>query len=350
MRFGNVTYLLLLWLIPGLILFYIYAFRKKDKYIKMFCEATLFRQLTPEVSRRRQVFKAFLLILCIIFCILALTRPKWGFHWEEIKRKGVDIVICVDVSASMLAEDIKPNRLERAKRKIHDLINLLQGDRIGLVAFAGTSFVQCPLTLDYGACKIFLDYLDTDLIPVQGTALGEAIRTATGSFRKGERKSRVIILITDGEDHEGNPLEAAQVAKKEGIKIFAIGIGKESGAPIPDPNGGGLKKDSGGGLILSKLDEVTLQKIALETGGGYVRSVTGDMDLEKIYLEDIKKNIEQKELESTRRKQWEERFQWPLFLALLFLGLEAFYGEKRKVKKAKLVRGELFQIFKAPRQ
>jgi len=323
MRFGNLSYLLFLWIVPGVIVFYIYAFRKKAKYIQLFSEKRLFRQLTPDVSRKRQVFKVFLLVLSIIFCVLALIRPKWGFHWEEIKRKGVDIIVCVDVSTSMLAEDIKPNRLERAKRKIHDLINLLQGDRIGLVAFAGVSFVQCPLTLDYGACQIFLDCLDTDLIPVQGTAIGNAIRTATRAFRKGERKSKVIILITDGEDHEGEPLKAAQEAKKEGIKIFAIGIGKEGGAPVPEPNGkGGFKKDSHGELILSKLDEVTLQKIALNTGGSYVRSVTGDMDLEKIYLEDIKKKTEQKELKSARQKRWEERFQWPLFLALLFLLLD----------------------------
>ena len=337
MRFGNLPYLLFLWIVPRLILFYIYAFRKKDKYIKLFSEKKLFQQLTPDVSRRRQVFKAFLLLLGVAFCVFALIRPKWGFHWEEIKRKGVDIIVCVDVSTSMLAEDIKPTRLERAKRKIHDLINLLEGDRIGLVAFAGISFVQCPLTLDYGACQIFLDYLDTDLIPIQGTAIGDAIRTATRAFRKGERKSKVIILITDGEDHEGNPLEAAQEAKKEGINIFAIGIGKEGGAPVPAPSGkGGFKKDSRGALILSKLDEVTLQKIALETGGSYVRSVTGDLDLEKIYVEDIKVNIEKKELESTRRKQWEERFQWPLLIALLALFLEAFISEKRKAKKTTL--------------
>jgi len=337
MRFGNLPYLLFLWIVPGLILFYIYAFRKKDKYIKLFSDKKLFQQLTPDVSRRRQVLKVFLLLAAISFSVFALIRPKWGFHWEEIKRKGVDIFVCVDVSTSMLAEDIKPTRLERAKRKIHDLINLLEGDRIGLVAFAGISFVQCPLTLDYGACQIFLDYLDTDLIPVQGTAIADAIRTATRSFPKGERKSKVIILITDGEDHEGKPLEAAQEAKKEGINIFAIGIGKPEGAPVPDPSGkGGFKQDSSGGLILSKLDEVTLQKIALETGGSYVRSVTGDMDLDRIYLNDIKVNIEKKELESTRRKRWEERFQWPLLIALLVLSLEAFVSEKRTVKKNKL--------------
>ena len=329
MRFGNIAYLMLLWIVPLLVLFYIYSFRKKDKLIALFAERKLFDQLTPGIRRRRQVFKAFLLILTITFAIAALIRPKWGFHWEEVKRKGVDIIICMDVSTSMLAQDIKPNRLERAKRKISDLLNLLQGDRIGLVAFAGRSFVQCPLTLDYGACGIFLDYLDTDLIPVQGTALGEAIRTAIRAFPKGDRKSRAIILITDGEDHEGDPLAAALEAKKEGIKIFAIGIGNESGAPVPDRLGG-FKKDRSGSLILSKLDEGTLQKIALETGGGYVRSVTGDLDLEKIYLEDIRKTIEQKELESTRRKRWEERFQWPLFIAVLLLMAETFYSERRR--------------------
>jgi Ca-activated chloride channel family protein len=332
MRFGNIVYLMILWVVPALVLFYVYSFRKKNRLIELFAERQLFLQLTPGISHRRNVFKAILLVLAVIFAVLALIRPKWGYHWEEIKRKGVDIVICIDVSSSMLAEDIMPNRLERAKRKINDLLNLLEGDRIGLVAFAGTSFVQCPLTLDYGACSIFLDYLDTDLIPIQGTALGEAIRTGIGCFPQGERKSRAIILITDGEDHQGDPLSAAEEAKKEGVRIFAIGIGKEGGAPIPDP-GGGFKKDSTGSLILSKLDEVTLQKIALETGGGYVRSVTGDLDLEKIYLQNIRKTIEQKELESTRRKRWEERFQWPLLFAVILLGAESLYGEKKRSRE-----------------
>ena len=224
----------------------------------------------------------------------------------------------------MLAEDIKPNRLERAKRKISDLLDMLRGDRVGLVAFAGTSFVQCPLTLDYSAVRIFLNAIDTDLIPVQGTALGDALRMSVKAFRTEEKKSKAIILITDGEDQTGQALQAAKEAREVGVKVFTIGIGKEIGAPLPNPGKtGGFLKNEEGQVILTKLDETTLQKISLETGGSYVRSVTGDIDLKTIYLDQINQNLEKKKFKSERRKIWQERFQWFIFIALLFLLFEA---------------------------
>ena len=330
MKFGNLSYLFLLWLVPVLVFFYLYVFLKKDKLIKEFCGDELFARLLPSVQKSRQRLKAFLIIAGTFFLIIALVRPKWGFHWEDIRRVGIDVIIAVDVSKSMLAEDIKPNRLERAKREVYDLCRMVEGDRIGLIAFAGTSFVQCPLTLDYGAFRMFLDYLSPDLIATQGTAMGAAIRRATESFSRHERKSKALILITDGEDHDSRPLEAAREAKKEGIRIFTIGIGKDEGSPIPLSDGhGGFHKDRSGNVVLSRLDETTLQKIALETGGSYVRSVTGDMDLEKIYKNDIKGTIEQKELRSTRQKRWEERFQWFICAGLLAVLLEFFIREKR---------------------
>lgn len=328
MRFANLSYLFLAWIIPVLIVFYLYAFRKRDSLLALFCGKKLVSALVPHRKKGRRALKAGLMLCGVSFAIVALTQPQWGFHWEEIKRVGVDIIVAIDVSESMLAEDVKPNRLERAKREVYDLIGVLDGDRIGLIAFAGTSFVQCPLTLDYGACKMFLDYIDTDLIPVPGTALADAIRTALTSFSRQERKSKALILITDGEDHEGEPLDAAQEAKKEGIKIFPIGVGQEGGAPIPLQDGsGGFKKDSRGDMVITHLDEVTLQKIALETGGSYVRAVTGDMDLEKIYHQGIKQRVEEKQLKSSRKRRWEERFQWFIFCALLFIGLEFFVKE-----------------------
>ncbi len=214
MRFDNVNYLFLLRIIPLLVVFYLYAFRTKDKLLTLFCGKELVGELVPNVKKARRGLKACYLLLGITLGIFALTQPQWGFHWEEIKRVGVDIIVAIDVSESMLTEDVKPNRLERAKREVYDLIKMLEGDRIGLIAFAGTSFVQCPLTLDYGACKMFLDYIEPDLIPVPGTALADAIRTAIKSFNIQERKSKALILITDGEDLEGQPLEAAQEAKK----------------------------------------------------------------------------------------------------------------------------------------
>ena len=330
MKFGNLSYFFLLWLIPGLIFFYIYAFIQKEKALKAFCGNALFSKLVPSVQKGRQKLKVILLLVGIVFLIISLVRPKWGFHWEDIKRTGIDIVVAVDVSKSMLAEDVSPNRLERAKREVYDLCQMLEGDRIGLIAFAGTSFVQCPLTLDYAAFRMFLDYLDSDLIPTPGTAIASAIRKATESFSRKERKAKALIIITDGEDHGSKPVEAAKEAKKEGVKIFTIGIGKEGGMPLPLADGsGGFLKNRKGDVVLSKLDEKTLQKIALETGGSYVRSVTGDMDLDKIYKSAIKGTMESKELKSTRQKRWEERFQWFIFLALIFLNFEFFIREKK---------------------
>ncbi|MBN2109205.1 MAG: VWA domain-containing protein [Deltaproteobacteria bacterium] len=334
MDFGNLTYLFLLWLIPALVFFFMYSFMKKQRCIQEFCGPDLSGKLLPQVQRGRQKLKALLVILAVLFLIMALVRPRWGFHWEDIKRTGVDVMVAVDVSKSMLARDIEPSRLERARRKVQDLVKMLEGDRIGLIAFAGTSFVQCPLTLDYGAFSMFLEYLSPDLIPVPGTAIGDAVRKAVESFSRQERTAKALILITDGEDHDSKPLEAAELAKKEGVRIFTIGIGKEDeGAPIPAGDGsGGFMKDRQGNMIMSKLDEKTLQKIALETGGSYVRSVTGDMDLEAIYKNEIRKSMEQKELTSTRKKRWEERFQWFLAAAVLLLLAEFFIREKSAVK------------------
>ena len=233
---------------------------------------------------KRHRSKTIFVVLAILFLILALTRPRRGYEWENIHQRGVDVIVALDVSSSMLAEDIKPNRLERAKRKISDLLDMMEGERCGHVAFAGTSFVQCPLTLDYGAARLFLSAIDTQLIPVQGTALGNAIKTSVKAFRSQEKKSKALILITDGEDQTGKALSAAKLAGDQGVKIYTIGIGGEIGAPIPNHSGaGGFRKNQQGEVILSKLDETTLQQIALETGGSYVRSVTGDIDFNTIY-------------------------------------------------------------------
>jgi Ca-activated chloride channel family protein len=278
------------------------------------------------------VVKFLTLLAGVSLLLAAFLRPRWGFHWEEIKRKGVDLMVAVDVSESMLAEDIQPNRLERAKREITDLVSMLRGDRIGLIAFAGAAFMECPLTLDYGAFKIFLDYLDTELIPVQGTAIGEAIRTALTSFPADRRASRALILITDGEDHPGEAVKAAQAAKEQGVKIFTIGIGSKEGAPIPlRGDKGGFKQDRKGQVVMSKLKETTLQKIALTTGGSYVRSVSGDMDLKKIYEEEIRGKMEAGELKSTKKRRWEERFQWFLFGSILLFFLEAILPERKRL-------------------
>jgi len=330
MKFESLEYLYLVWILPAMLLLAVYSFRKKDQLLATFVDRQLWDRLMPGVNRRRQVLKFVLLLAGVSLLLTAFLRPRWGFHWEEIQRRGVDIIVAVDVSESMLAEDIKPNRLERAKREITDLVSLLEGDRIGLIAFSGSSFLECPLTLDHSAFKMFLDYLDTDLIPVPGTDVGSAVQTAIESFVPGRRASRALILITDGEDHPKEAEKIAEEAKKKGIRIFTVGVGSEQGAPIPLQDGpGGFKKDRKGQVIMTRLDEVTLQKIALVTGGNYVRSVTGDMDLKKIY-EEIREKMEEGELQSTKRRRWEERFQWFLFGSILLCTLEALLPERRR--------------------
>ncbi len=332
MRFGDPLYFNLLWLLPVLILFFRWGLRKKRHLTGIFCNPTLTTEALHGEIRSKQNTKTVFSVLAVFFMILALTQPRWGYEWKELTQEGVDIVVALDVSTSMLAEDIQPNRLSRAKRKISDLLEMLDGDRIGLVAFAGTAFVQCPLTLDYSAAKLFLDATDTDLISAQGTALVDAIRKSVGAFRTEDDKSKAVILITDGENHSGDPLKVAKWAAEQGVKIFTIGIGNENGAPIPDA-AGGFKKDAEGEIVLTRLDEKILQQIALATGGTYVRSVTGDLDLNKIYLENIKPNIEKKELTTQRRKLWRERFQWSIFLALVCLWIE-FLIRERPIRRA----------------
>ena len=336
-QLGSPQSLWLLWLVPALLVFFIYAFRTKSRLLARFASSGLLPRLTTGVSRPRQRLKAALVLIGLTAALLALAEPRWGFTWEEITRQGVDIVVALDVSDSMLVEDAesggKLSRLERAKREITDLLRLLEGDRIGLVAFAGTAFVECPLTLDYGAAEIFLGAIDTDLIPVKGTALGEALETSLNAFEGGASNSQAIILITDGEDHGGHALQAAEEAKKRGVRVFTIGIGRDQGSPIPAP-GGGFRRDRRGEIILSKLDEPTLQQIALTTGGSYVRSVTGDVDLEKIYLQGIKATLEDQELGSQRQRRWEERFQWLLAAALLALMIEPLIPERIRSREA----------------
>jgi len=335
MRFGDLSYLWLILMVPALIGFYFWAFRSKQKAMSKFANRELLDQLLQSVSPSAQRFKPALIVLGVLFLVMALIQPKWGYHWEEVKRKGLDIVVALDVSKSMLAEDIKPNRLEAAKREIKSLINLLRGDRIGLVAYAGTSFLHCPLTLDYGTAKLFLNNLDVDAIPLGGTDIGGAIRTATRAFEGHEKKHRVLILITDGEDHKGKVTEAVEEAKRNGIVIFPIGIGRKEGAPIPFLDEWGRKsfvKDRGGKIVLSKLDPVLLQKMALVTGGKKGSIGIGSFPLEEIYQEEVSR-MERRELESSRQKRFEHRFQWPLFAALLCFVAEAILSERKKSKK-----------------
>jgi Ca-activated chloride channel homolog len=341
-RFAYINFLYLLVLVPALIAFFIYAFRRKRKALALFGNLDLVKLLSASVSRKRQVWKAGVLVAAVLFLVIALARPQFGTKMKTVKREGQDIVVALDVSLSMMAEDIKPNRLEKARHEISTMIDKFQGDRVGLVAFAGKAFVQCPLTLDYGAAKMFLDAMEPGLIPTPGTAVGEAITRSVSCFSAQERKHKILILITDGEDHVGEPLEAAKTAAKEGVVIYTVGIGSLEGVPIPvtDERGfsTGFKKNREGGVVMTKLDELTLEKIALETGGKYYRATPGEAELNRIY-DDILK-MEKKSLSSKQFEQYEERFQWLVGIALFLLALEVLIPERRRVKKAWIGRFE----------
>jgi len=272
----------------------------------------------------RTVVKVTLLILTLAVLIIALARPRWGFAWTDVKRHGSDIIIAVDVSQSMLAQDVNPSRIERAKHEILDLLPVLKGDRIGLVAFAGDAFVECPLTEDYAAMRMFVGFLGPDLIPLQGTDLKGAINTSMKALFDGSpggTEGRAIILITDGEDQEPDAEKAAAAAKDKGVKIYALGIGTPDGAPIPDPNGG-FKKDAAGNMVVTRPNEKALSRLAASSGGVFARSEAGGGDLERIYVSGIRQQVAQREYQATREKLWFERFQWFVGLAILLLVAE----------------------------
>lgn len=329
MRFGNPQNFYLFLLFPVMIFVLFYGLSKKKASLQRFADETLLPRIVSGYSSLRYNIKAGMFVAALFFLVVCLLGPRWGFHWEEVKRRGVDIVIALDTSKSMLSQDVKPNRFERARREVYDLIHMLKGDRVGLVVFSGGAFLQCPLTLDYGACLMLLDFIDTNVVPQEGTMLAGAIRKSVEAFDDEARSAKAIVLISDGGNLEGDPLAAANEAKKKEIKIYTIGIGRED-EEVPIPLDVGGFKYSEGKMVTTKLESDVLQRIADATDGVYVRSVTGDLDLDKIYYEEIHKKMEKREIESTRRKRWEERFQWPLIAGIVLLFAEAIVGERRK--------------------
>ncbi len=299
MRFASPEHLILLGLLVFLVFFYVWAIRRKKRILERFGDMLLLLKNSPHISFARQGGKAAMMIAGVLFLVLTLSQLQCGTHMEMMKREGIDLIIAIDVSNSMLAEDMKPSRISKARQEVRGIIDRLQGDRIGLVAFAGEAFVQCPLTLDYSAAEMFLDVIDVGLIPQQGTAIGSAIRKATEAFERHERKHKVLVLLTDGEDHNTDPVTAAEEARKQGVKIYTIGIGSPMGEPIPvvDRQGKrvGFKKDQQGEMVVTKLDDMTLQKIALATGGKFYHATPGEMELDKVYDEIAR--LENKELE-----------------------------------------------------
>lgn len=331
MQFGNKAALILFWLVLGLGFFYLWAFKSKIRLIERFVDRNLAAFIAESFNAKKFWIKAGLILLAFSLCIAALGRPQWGFKWEQVKRKGVDIFIALDVSKSMLAEDVKPNRLGRSKLAILDMLKDLQGDRVGLIAFSGSAFIQCPLTNDYNGFLLSLDDIDTNAIPKGGTSISSAIKEALRGFQGAAKKYRVLIIISDGEDHEGDAERMAKEAAKEGIRIYCVGIGSPEGELITITDSGGNKgflKDKEGRVVKSKLNESLLERIALATGGSYVRARLTEFGLDVLYNERISK-MEKREIESKNKKRYYERFQIPLAIALILLVLEPFISERK---------------------
>jgi len=330
-RFVNEEYLILLLLIPLLILVAWWVWRVRKRAAERFATPAMMRRLAPEASVFKRPVKFGLMILAMALVILALANPQIGTRLQEVKQEGVDIFIALDLSLSMKAEDIKPNRLEKAKLEIRNLIEKLGGDRIGLVVFAGEAYTQFPLTNDYSAANLFLDVLDVDAVSLPGTAIGIAIERATESFDFKEQTSKVIVIITDGENTEGDVFEDAESAAAKGVLLYTVGMGSPSGAPIPVYGTGGrqtdFKRDRMGNVVVSRLDEAALEKIALIGKGKYFRGTTSQDELDAIY-KDVSA-LQKKEFGVKQFTDFEDRFQFFLAPALILLILEFLLSERK---------------------
>ncbi len=319
----------------GILALSFYHFQKKSAAaLKQFASGRLLEKLTSGVSPRKRMIKRVILILAVASIFVALARPQMGFQWKEVKRKGIDILVAVDTSKSMLAEDVRPNRLERSKFGIMDFVSKLEGDRVGLLPFAGTAFLMCPLTLDYDAFKNSLDALDTQIIPQGGTDLASAIYEAEASFNN-DANHKILVLVTDGEDLEGEALSAAKAAKERGLTIYTVGVGTPSGELIPLMQGGkdgAYVKDEKGQPVKSRLDETMLEKIAETTGGRYEPLGQQAEGLEAIYREKLSL-VPKHELAERMQKVPIERFQWPLMLALILLLAEFVISDRKRRRK-----------------
>ena len=327
--FANHQYLYLLLLVPVFILGYGLLCHWRTRRVKAFGDPALVEALMPSRSRSKGWVKAVLFSLAFAFFVIGLARPRSGAKLAERTTKGAEIIVALDVSNSMLAQDYSPNRLERAKLSISRLTDRLQEDRIGLVIFAGTSFVQLPVTTDYVSAKMFLGSIDTGSIPVQGTAIGDAIRLSIKSFSAQSEKSRVIVVISDGENHEDDPVAAARQAAELGIKVYTIGVGSAEGQPIP--MNGELMKDREGNIVVTRLDEETLRNVAKAGGGAYIHAGGEEFGLNPI-IQDIRR-MEDEEFGSIVFEEYDEQYMYFFGIALLLFVIEMLIGERKPRRK-----------------
>jgi Ca-activated chloride channel family protein len=333
-RFGLDTALWGLLLVPLLAGAFWYAMLARRRALARFGDTPLMDRLSQTVNRRGRAARAVLVLVAVAALVVALARPQFGTRVDTVRREGQDLVVALDLSASMLAEDIAPNRLERAKLAVTRMIERLEGDRIGLVAFAGQAFVQSPLTVDYGAARLFLNAMEPDLVPVQGTNLGQALAVSLDSFDEDEnREHRILLLFTDGEDHEGEVDANLERAVAAGVRIFTVGFGSGDGVPIPDLDEQGRRRgflrDDDGAVVTTRLEEEPLQRLAEATGGRYIRVTPGGAELTAL-AEELT-GMAGREIEAQQVTQFEEQFQLFLGLALILLLVEMLIPERRRV-------------------
>jgi tetratricopeptide (TPR) repeat protein len=339
LRFAHPEYLWLLGAIPILALALFIVHRWKKRLLARFISESLFSQLVPDISGPRRVVKQTLLLAAMGLLILALANPQVGTRLEEVKRKGIDMFVALDVSLSMKAEDIRPSRLEKAKRDVSNLLRKLKGDRVGLIVFAGEAFVQFPLTVDYSAADLFINAVDVDAVPIPGTMIGAAIEKGLESFRKDLPTQKAIIVVSDGENTEGDISGATQKARELGVRVYTIGMGTVEGAAIPLYSGGqrvDYKRDRAGSIVLTKLDEPALQQIAAATGGVYRRATSGGDEIDDIFTE--LSSLEKTEMGSLQVTGYQDQFQYPLVAAVFFLVLEQFLSERKGKFMVRLMR------------
>ena len=331
---------MLWWLItiPVFVITYIVYTKRKQRQLTEFGDPELMAQLMPDASKSRPIWKFGMLIVALILLIVAAARPQYGQKEKTVKRQGIEVMVALDISNSMLAEDVAPNRLDRAKQMLSKMIDNMVDDKVGLVVFAGDAFTQLPITCDYVSAKMFLNTISPTLIPTQGTAIGAALQTAITSFGAQESEAgRAIILITDGENHEDDAIAAAKKANELGMQVFVIGIGKPEGAPIPKPGTNDYFKDRAGQVVVSRLNEEMCQQIAVAGNGAYVRCDNTNTAMRALQQE--LDRIATTELESTVYADYNEQYQSFVLIALLLLAIEFFILSR---KNHRLTRMDLF--------
>lgn len=320
-RFAHPELLYLLIVIPLLIVFYVIMVKRKKQAIAAFGNPELLKPLMPLLSFKRGTWKFVLWLLALLFVIVGVAGPQFGSKLQQVKKKGVELMIALDVSNSMMAEDIKPSRLEKAKMAISRMVEKLSNDKIGLIVFAGDAYVQLPITTDYSSARLFLSGINSDIVPVQGTAIGSAIDLAARSFTPETETSKAIIVITDGENHQDDAVEAARRAHEKGIIIHTIGMGLEQGAPIPEKGRPGqFMKDGSGNVVVSKLDEETLRQIAKAGEGLYVRASNTEVGLTQLF--DEVNRMDKTLLEEKVYSDYAEKYQYFLLVGLFFVFVE----------------------------